>query len=846
MLSKSISRIWQWRAVLVAVPSVAGAIVLLGYTGIFQLLEWAAFDRFFLWRPDESMDERIVVVAIEEEDLAHIGEWPIPDGVLAELVEAINRYQPRAIGLDLYRDLPVEPGHDVWVEVMASTQNLIGVEKAVGEAVAPPPTLAQVDRVGLADLVLDADGKIRRGLLSHYDSQNQIKLGLGVKLSLMYLEAQGIHLESVDAQKQHLKLGRAEFVPLGAYDGSYVRANRAGYQILLNYRGQIDRFRWVSMREVLEGRVSPELMRDRLVLVGSTAQSLNDRYPTPYSSNLIRTPERMPGVIIHANLASHILSAALDGRASIRVLPESMEWLWISLWSGLGATGAWVVLRKPRFDAPYRFRASWTPLTVRLCLMAVAPMAIGYWAFLQGWWIPVVSPALAAISAAMALVRYDSHKTRTESQQRLNQFLEAMPVGVAVLDASGKPCYVNGRIEQLLGKGAFSNLFSEELSQAYNLYLSGTDRYYPAQQQPLVRALSGETSSVDNIDLRVGDRTVPLESWGAPIFDREGNIDYAIAAFRDITERQKAQQEHQQFLQELSGLNRELDEALNAELQLTDAAGRFVPHQFLNLLGYDSLVDVKLGHAVEQEMSILFADIRNFTTLSETMTPEDNFKFINAYLSRMEPAVIENNGFIDKYIGDGIMALFSGDLDADDAVNAGISMLQRLADYNTTRRRPDRPPLKIGIGINTGSMMLGTVGGKDRIDSTVISDTVNLAARIEGLTKIYRTSLLISSNTFFNLEDTARYCIRLIERVNVKGKLDKVSFFEVFDADSPEIRDRKQEIKTQFEQGILLYHLGKMTEARHIFQTCLEKIPNDPITQIYLARCSGVLQNRKC
>ena len=845
MSSKSISRIWQWRGILVTVPSVAGAIVLLGYTGIFQLLEWAAFDRFFLWRPPEPIDERITIVAIEEEDLTEIGEWPLPDGVMAELIETIHSYQPRAIGLDIYRDLPEEPGHEAWVEVMASTENLIGVEKALGEVVAPPPTLARADRVGLADLVLDADGKIRRGLLSHYDRHERLKLGLGARLSLMYLEAEGIHLEAINAEKQHLKLGRAEFRPLGSNDGGYARTNVGGYQILLNYRGQIDRFRQVSLREVLRGQVSPELMRDRLVFIGSTAQSLNDRYPTPYSSNLVRSPERMPGVIIHANLASHLLSAALDGRASIRVWSEPMEWLWVSLWSGLGAFGAFFVLRKPNFQTSEASWKAWVPLMVGLPLVVASPMAIGYGAFLQGWWIPVVSPAVAAVGAAIAIVRYDSHKTRAESQRRLNQFLDAMPVGVAVLDARGKPCYVNQRIEQLLGKGALANLSPEDLSPVYNLYLAGTDRYYPPQQQPIVRALHGETSSVDDIDLRVGDRTVPLESWGTPIFDDEGNVDYAIAAFRDITERQNAQAEHKQFLRELSQLNLELDEALKAELQLADAAGRFVPHQFLNLLGYDSIVDVKLGHGVEQEMSVLFADIRNFTTLSERMTPEDNFKFINAYLSRMEPAIVENNGFIDKYIGDGIMALFGGDMDADRAVRSGISMLQRLAEYNTTRQRPDRPPLKIGIGINTGSMMLGTVGGLNRIDSTVISDTVNLAARIEGLTKIYRTPLLISSNTFFNLEDVDRYYIRLIERVKVKGKLDKVSCFEVFDADPPDLRDCKQELKTKFEQGISLYHLGKMKEARQIFQACLDKIPNDPIVQIYMARCSGVLQNRQ-
>jgi len=177
---------------------------------------------------------------------------------------------------------------------------------------------------------------------------------------------------------------------------------------------------------------------------------------------------------------------------------------------------------------------------------------------------------------------------------------------------------------------------------------------------------------------------------------------------------------------------------------------------------------VQLGDQVQQEMSILFYDIRDFTTLSETMTPEQNFKFINSYLSRLEPVILENHGFIDKYIGDAIMALFSGN--ADDAVNAGVGMLQSIVKYNQHRANSGYPPVKIGIGINTGSLMLGTIGGHSRMDSTVISDAVNLASRLENLTKTYGVSLLISYHTFASLSDPMQYKMRLIGRVKVKGK----------------------------------------------------------------------------
>jgi class 3 adenylate cyclase len=323
------------------------------------------------------------------------------------------------------------------------------------------------------------------------------------------------------------------------------------------------------------------------------------------------------------------------------------------------------------------------------------------------------------------------------------------------------------------------------------------------------------------VEIHQGDKIIPIEVWGTPIFDEKGNIAYAIAAFQDITERKRAQAESRRFTDQL--------------FQLNQAYERFVPRQFLQLLEKKSIVDVKLGDQVQKEMAVLFSDIRDFTTLSESMTPQDNFKFINSYLTRMEPAITENNGFIDKYIGDAIMALFSGG--ADDAVKAGIAMLQRLPEYNQHRANNDYAPIQIGIGINTGSLMLGTVGGQNRMDSTVISDAVNLASRIEDLTKDYRVSLLISHHTFSRLQDPKQYAIRLIAQVKVKGKSEMVSVFEVFDADSPEIREGKLATAKLFEEALGLYKLQAFSEAAQLFQDCLLQNPGDKVAQIYLERC---------
>ncbi|MEG5162966.1 AAA family ATPase [Microcoleus sp. AT3-A2] len=276
--------------------------------------------------------------------------------------------------------------------------------------------------------------------------------------------------------------------------------------------------------------------------------------------------------------------------------------------------------------------------------------------------------------------------------------------------------------------------------------------------------------------------------------------------------------------------------------QLNKAYERFIPHQFLQFLEKSSIIDVELGDQVQLEMSVLFSDIRNFTTLSETMTPEDNFKFINSYLSRMEPVINENKGFIDKYIGDAIMALFSGE--ADNAVKAGIAMLHRLAEYNEYCANAGCAPIQIGIGINTGSLMLGTVGGPNRMDGTVISDAVNLASRVESLTKNYGVALLITQPTYSRLKNPSQYAIRTIDTVKVKGKSEAVTIYEVFDADPPEIKQAKLATLELFAEARALYSGGKLFEAARLFEECWRQNPGDRVAKMYWERCESALLTR--
>ncbi len=277
----------------------------------------------------------------------------------------------------------------------------------------------------------------------------------------------------------------------------------------------------------------------------------------------------------------------------------------------------------------------------------------------------------------------------------------------------------------------------------------------------------------------------------------------------------------------------------NRQEELIKAYQLFVPKQLVDYLEKDSILDVQLGDHLEKEMSILFSDIRAFSALSESMTPRENFKFLNSYLKQMEPLIKNCNGFIDKYIGDSIMALFGSN--ADDALRAAIDMQEKLLEYNGWRNNVGYRSLEIGIGINTGPVMIGTVGGPGHMEGTVIGDAVNLASRIEGMAKSYQTPILIGGKTYKNLSNKGVYLIRMIDHVKVRGKEESVEIYEVFDADSQEVREGKQRTLKQFSEALTYYEMGNLEEAQKLFQTCLDINPNDRVANIYDDRCAYYL-----
>ncbi|MFB2895250.1 CHASE2 domain-containing protein [Aerosakkonemataceae cyanobacterium BLCC-F50] len=633
----------EWRGVLITVPTVALLVIALRGIGLLQLLELATLDSFFRWRPQEPTDSRILLVEITETDIKKLRQWPISDRKLAELLLKIKKFQPRVIGLDIYRDLPVEPGGKELVSLFETTPNLIGITKIGNEknSVAPPPTLDKLNQVAASDIPFDADGKVRRAFISLEKQKNKSISSLGAELADRYLEKQGINFEAIDNNLSIYKLGKAEVYPLTENYGGYINLDSGGYQVLLNFRSHKCRgkkqqkdcriFETVSISDVLKNQVSGELIRDRVVLIGSNAESVKDSFFTPYSFNIL---EPTPGVEIHAELSSQLISAALDGRALIKSWSEECEICLIGVFSAVGAILGFHLLR-----------IRWKIISI--LLVGVSIVGSSYIAFLFGWWIPVIPSLLALICSEVGITAYINY---IERQDRLT-------------------------VMTLLGQHV-----SPKIAQAV---------------------------------------------WS----DR---------------------------------------------------------HQLL-----------REGQLLGQKMTatVLFTDIKGFTTITEKTEPETLMFWLNDYMKVMSQVVIDNDGVVDKFIGDAVMAVFGVPIprttekeiaqDAIAAVNCAVEMGEKLQQLNQQWQEKQLPVVMMRVGIATGTVVAGSLGSRQRLNYTTIGDTVNIAARLESYDKSLESNIcriLISGQTYEYIKD--KFTTEFIGSVQLKGREQSVDVYQVLGKNS--------------------------------------------------------------
>ena len=265
------------------------------------------------------------------------------------------------------------------------------------------------------------------------------------------------------------------------------------------------------------------------------------------------------------------------------------------------------------------------------------------------------------------------------------------------------------------------------------------------------------------------------------------------------------------------------------------ATSRFVPSEFVKSVGKQSITDVKLGDHIEKNVTVLFSDIRDYTSLAESMTPEQNFKFVNAYVGRMGPIIKENNGFVNQYLGDGIMALFPHK--SENALDAAIEMQRTLALYNKRRvKEKGYIPISVGMGLHTGPLIMGIIGDAQRNDPAVIADTVNSASRVEGMTKYFGAKIIISENTMKGIGDTSGFNFRYLGKVKVKGKEKAIGIYECIDGDGVEILSLKLETKPDYDKGVQLFFDQNFDDAQQVFEKILRVNPKDTVVQYFISK----------
>ncbi len=393
--------LWNWRGVWITTPVVTVVIILLRWGGILEPLEWSVFDQYLRLRPLESQDQRIAIVGVDEADMEYIGQGYVPDQIYAQLIQELVQMQPRAIGLDIYRDLPFQPGHAQLLEVFESTDNLVGIEKVIGnssrETVKPPPVLKEKGQVGANDFMVDEDNTIRRAFLAITTPEGETVYGLGVYLAMLYLAAVEIGPEIVPNTENWWQFGEVVFIPFESNDGGYIRADAGDYQVILNYRNQPQRFETVSIRDILEQNVPSDWGKDRIILIGSVGESFQDLFSTPYT---LSANQRLSGVEIHAHITSQIISAALDNRGLIKTVSEPIEWLFILCWSGVAATLTWTLRTTGKVKQFLVKQISFFIITLTLIFAST------YFAFINNWWLPVIPSILGLIGSTVSITAY--------------------------------------------------------------------------------------------------------------------------------------------------------------------------------------------------------------------------------------------------------------------------------------------------------------------------------------------------------------------------------------------------------------------------------------------------------
>ncbi|MBK1988781.1 CHASE2 domain-containing protein [Sphaerospermopsis aphanizomenoides BCCUSP55] len=605
----------QGRRELMTASWIAICVLLFRYVGLLQFLELAALDQLFSLRPYEAANERITIIAIDETTVRQLGSWPISDEKIAQVLSKLNRYKPRAIGLDIYRDLPVQPGHRKLLEVYQSMPNLIGIELLANNKnsrVFPAPKLKQLGQVGFNNVLYDPDGKVRRSLL-YWHSNNQAYESLALKLAVLYLKSEGITPQKSASNPEYLQLGKAIFTRFESNNGAYVGSDARGYQILSNFPkpqcqnslSQRCGYDQVSLVDVLANKVPENLIRDRIILIGSTAPSLQDFLFIPHSSHFLGMSEAKPvsGVQLQAYVIDELISAALQGRPLLKVWSDLLESLWIFLWSFVGTVTVWRI-KHPNKNI------------LIFILSGLVLNIIVYIAFLFGWWIPIIPAWLTFLASAIALNFYNAYiqEELKRSKDFLHQVINTIPDPIFVKNQKREWIVLNEAYCQFIGYPY--HLLMEKSD--YDLFPQHEADIFRQQDQLVFQTHQAQEHEEEFTD--ANGNTHLIATKRSLHKDAAGNL-FLVGVIRDITQRKQIETELKRTADDLSRSNYELKIQENHLRQLAyhDPLTGLSNRKFFTEQLYESLNWSKNNNLM---LALLFIDLDGFKSVNDTLGHE--------------------------------------------------------------------------------------------------------------------------------------------------------------------------------------------------------------------------------
>ena len=582
---------------------------------LLQGLELQTTDHYFQLRSAEAMDDRVVIVEVTKANLQLNEPWPPSDARLAQLLERLNAWKPRAIGINLHRDLPVPPGSIAFNNLLTDTPTIISAEQLAdgmfgmgSNPLIPPPSAAPESRVGFNNNILDEDQKVRRAFLYWKNEGGTVKESFALKLSKLYLAQNQIYAQPSINRPSDLQLGRGIFRQIQPDTGAYVRADAGAYQILVNFRGGKTPFQTFSMQAILSGDVAPEAVRDRIVLIGATAETQNDFAATPYTRQQPYQPKSsrtwsstwISGVALQAQFVSQIVSAALDGRLMFQSWPEGVEIVWIGLWAWIGVRLCWRLRGRPKRS---------------LCGMiglAIGVSLGGYGLFLLGWLVPVVAPMVGLLVAwaLVMMVRAHTEEELARSMEFLNRIINTIPDPIFVKDNQNRwvvlneayARFVGASLQELIGKTVHDVFPKPEA----DLFLTRDEETFLQQREredeEVLTDLFGEVHYIST------KRSLHRDSGG--------NV-FLVGVIRDMTQRKTREDATEQARRELADSNEELRKSQSRLHYLAH-------HDPLTGLPNRSLFETKLQEAIDwsdqsdRMIALFFIDLDGFKQINDT------------------------------------------------------------------------------------------------------------------------------------------------------------------------------------------------------------------------------------